>query len=70
MPLALGGPELVIILVIVLVVFGAGRLPGALKDVGRGMKEFRKAQMQDGAAAGGRPSPSRPKGDAPPPPLA
>ena len=57
MPFALGGPELVIILVIVLVVFGAGKLPGALKEVGRGVKEFKKAQAADGpgGAAGAQP---------------
>ena len=44
MPFNLGGPELIIILVIVLVVFGAGKLPNVMKDFGRGVKEFKKAQ--------------------------
>lgn len=44
MPFSLGGPELLIVLVIVLVVFGAGRLPSVLRDVGSGVREFRRAQ--------------------------
>ena len=44
MPFNLGGPELIIILVIVLVVFGAGKLPNVMRDFGRGVKEFKKAQ--------------------------
>jgi len=39
----LGAPELIIILVIVLVIFGASRLPGLFKALGQGVKEFRDA---------------------------
>jgi sec-independent protein translocase protein TatA len=39
----LGAPELMIILVIVVVLFGAGRLAGLGKDLGHGIKEFKKA---------------------------
>lgn len=38
---ALGGPELLIILVLVLIIFGAGRLPNVMKDVGRSVRELR-----------------------------
>lgn len=38
-----GATELVIILVIVLVLFGAKRLPGLASSVGNSIKEFRKA---------------------------
>ncbi len=44
MPFNLGGPELIIVLVIVLIVFGAGKLPNVMRDVGKGVKEFKKAQ--------------------------
>jgi sec-independent protein translocase protein TatA len=39
----LGGGELLILLVIALLVFGAGRLPEAGRAVGRGLREFRRA---------------------------
>lgn len=39
----LGPTELIIILVIVLVIFGASRLPGLFKALGQGVKEFREA---------------------------
>ncbi|CAN5571863.1 hypothetical protein BH24CHL9_BH24CHL9_15150 [soil metagenome] len=39
----LGAPELIIILVIVLVLFGAKRLPDLGKSLGSGMREFKDA---------------------------
>ncbi|GMB01874.1 twin-arginine translocase TatA/TatE family subunit [Pelosinus sp. IPA-1] len=48
-------PELVLILVIALVVFGPGKLPEVGKALGKGIQEFRKAttgessQVQDPA---------------------
>ncbi|MBM4433674.1 MAG: twin-arginine translocase TatA/TatE family subunit [Chloroflexi bacterium] len=42
MPFNLGGTELVFILVIVLIVFGAGRLPDVLGQLGRGVRTFRR----------------------------
>ena len=38
----LGAPELLIILVIVLVVFGAGKLPQIGNALGRSIREFRE----------------------------
>jgi TatA/E family protein of Tat protein translocase len=38
----LGVPELVIILVVVLIFFGAGKLPQVLSQMGKGVKEFKK----------------------------
>ena len=51
MPFNLGGPELIIVLVIVLIVFGAGKLPNVMRDMGRGVKEFKKAQTEEEIAA-------------------
>jgi sec-independent protein translocase protein TatA len=47
MPFNIGGPELIIVLVIVLIVFGAGKLPNVMRDVGRGVKEFKRAQTEE-----------------------
>jgi len=39
----LGMTELLVILVIVLIIFGAGKLPEIGSGLGRGMRNFRKA---------------------------
>lgn len=43
----IGPTELVIILTIVLIVFGAGRLPTVFKSFGEGIKAFRDAQKEE-----------------------
>ncbi len=43
----LGVPELLIVLVIVLVIFGAGRLTEIMSAMGKGVREFRKATTED-----------------------
>ena len=43
----LGGNELLIILVIVLVLFGGAKIPQLMRGLGEGMKEFRKATDDD-----------------------
>lgn len=40
----LGGPDLIVILLIVLVLFGAKKLPDLAKGMGQAMKEFQKAK--------------------------
>jgi sec-independent protein translocase protein TatA len=46
MPLAffqnVGLPELIIILFIILLLFGAKRLPEMMRSIGKGVKEFKK----------------------------
>ena len=59
-----GGPELIIILVVVLVLFGGSQLPKLAKNLGKAQKEF-KDGMGEGAASSDQP-PSPP----PPPPPA
>jgi sec-independent protein translocase protein TatA len=39
-----GGPDLIVILLIVLVLFGAKRLPDLARGMGQAMKEFQKAK--------------------------
>ena len=46
---ALGGPELMILLVIVLVLFGGSQLPKLAKNLGRAQKEL-KAGMDEGSS--------------------
>jgi len=40
----LGGPELIIILLLVLVLFGAKKLPELARGMGQAIKEFQKAK--------------------------
>ena len=47
MPFGIGWPELTIILVIVLVIFGASRVPEVGGAIGRGFREFRKSVNTD-----------------------
>jgi sec-independent protein translocase protein TatA len=39
----IGMPELLIVLVIILIIFGAGKLPEIGKGLGKGISNFRKA---------------------------
>ncbi len=48
MPFKLGPMELVIILVIVFIIFGAGKLPQIFSDTGKAMRNFRESQKNDG----------------------
>ena len=41
----LGPMELLLILVIIMVVFGVGRLPEVGGAIGKGLREFRQAQL-------------------------
>ena len=54
--MSLGPTELIIILVIVLLLFGAKRLPELFGSVGQSIKEFRKATEEDEAESTTRPS--------------
>ena len=43
MPFGIGLPEIVIFLVVVLLLFGANRVPEIGRSVGKGMREFKDA---------------------------
>ena len=43
----IGVPELVLILIIGLVVFGPGKLPGVGKALGQSIKEFKQANSEE-----------------------
>lgn len=42
----LGMPELIIILVIILIIFGAGKLPEIGSGIGKSIKNFKKATRE------------------------
>jgi len=48
--MSLGIPELIVILIIVILIFGASRLPELGKGLGRGIKNFKEA-THDGEKA-------------------
>ena len=43
MPMGIGLPEMIIVLVIALIVLGPKKLPGAGRSLGNGMREFKDA---------------------------
>jgi sec-independent protein translocase protein TatA len=45
--MGLGMPELIIVLVIMLVLFGGAKLPGLAKGLGQSIKEFKKASKDE-----------------------
>jgi sec-independent protein translocase protein TatA len=47
----IGGPELIFLLVIVLIVFGAGKLPDVFGQIGKGVRSFRDEATTDKPAA-------------------
>jgi sec-independent protein translocase protein TatA len=48
----LGLPEVLVILFIVLLIFGANRIPQLMRGIGRGVKEFKDATKDTGENAG------------------
>jgi sec-independent protein translocase protein TatA len=48
----LGLPEVLVILFIVLLIFGANRIPQLMRGLGRGVKEFKDATKDTGENPG------------------
>jgi sec-independent protein translocase protein TatA len=44
--MGMGGGELVLVLVVILILFGAKRIPEFAKGLGQGIKEFKKASNE------------------------
>ena len=44
---ALGAPEIIIVLVMVLLLFGGKKIPELMKGLGKGIKEFKNASKKD-----------------------
>ena len=53
----LGAPELLVILAIVVVLFGANRIPEIMTGMGKGIREFRKATREEDHAPARPPAP-------------
>ncbi|HEY1108982.1 MAG TPA: twin-arginine translocase TatA/TatE family subunit [Opitutaceae bacterium] len=49
--LGLGGPEVVIILAVLLLLFGGSKLPELAKGLGKSIKEFKAASREEAAPA-------------------
>lgn len=53
-----GGPEMIVIFIVILLLFGAKKIPELARGVGKGMGEFKKAkqefdrELQQGEAEG------------------
>jgi sec-independent protein translocase protein TatA len=59
----MGMPELIIILVIVLVIFGAGKLPEIGAGLGKGIKNFKKATQEPLDVSNDKAEQIEPKGE-------
>ncbi len=55
MPFRLGPWEIGLILVVILIVFGAGKLPQVSSAIGKGLRAFRKGQLGEEAEEAPRP---------------
>ncbi len=42
--------EIILILVVVLIIFGAGKLPNVMGDLGKGLRSFKEGMKDDTAA--------------------
>ena len=45
-PLFLGTPEIILILVVILLLFGAKRIPDLMKSLGKGVKSFKEGMKE------------------------
>ncbi len=63
MPFNVGGPELIVILIIALIVLGPKKLPEMGRSVGRGMREFKSAVSMDSGDDDSDSESRRPKTD-------
>lgn len=63
MPFNIGPFELILVLVVVLIIFGPGKLPDIGSAIGRGVREFRKASSDLEDSIRGETKPAPPPAD-------
>jgi sec-independent protein translocase protein TatA len=44
---SLGAPEIILIILVVVLLFGGRKIPELMRGLGQGMKEFKKAARED-----------------------
>jgi len=47
LPLVIGWPQIVLIIVVVLLLFGGRKIPEMMRGLGSGIKEFKNASKED-----------------------
>ena len=47
LPLVIGAPQIILIVVVVLSLFGGKKIPELMKGLGGGIKEFKKASQEE-----------------------
>ena len=57
--MGLGLTEMVILLIVVLIFFGAGKLPTVMGDLGKGIRSFKQGLQGDADESGSTPEPDR-----------
>ena len=63
MPFNIGAPELIIVLVVVLILFGPGKLPEVGQALGRTVREFRHASNELDLSTAPKSAPAAPPTD-------
>lgn len=47
LPLAIGAPEIILVVVAIVLLFGGRKIPELMKGLGSGIKEFKSASKED-----------------------
>ena len=47
LPLQIGGPQIILIVIVVLLIFGGRKIPELMRGLGSGIKEFKDASKED-----------------------
>jgi len=50
LPLVIGWPQIVLIAVVILLIFGGKKIPELMRGLGSGIKEFKDASKEDDAS--------------------